>query len=191
MENITADMEDLHVSDDESDSDTVHDTDDEDDDDQTLPEEEELAADTEEETEEEETEEESRDSDDSMQEDHEDSIKDDDSRTHSDDDNNDENSSASSHKRKRDNDKWLREVKHYQSTTNNLIPMEPFSRLVREIGQDYKSDLRWTNNSIKALQTAAEDYLVRMFKESQAFAVYRKVETVCPRDMEYARKWME
>ena len=35
----------------------------------------------------------------------------------------------------------LREIRHYQKTTELLIRKLPFNRLVREITQDFKTDL--------------------------------------------------
>merc|ERR1711976_692110 len=37
----------------------------------------------------------------------------------------------------------LREIRRYQKSTELLIRKLPFQRLVREIAQDYKSDLRF------------------------------------------------
>ena len=58
----------------------------------------------------------------------------------------------------------LREIRHYQSTTELLIRKLPFSRLVREIAQDFKTDLRFQPQAIGALQEAAEAYLVRVVR---------------------------
>lgn len=41
--------------------------------------------------------------------------------------------------------------------------MLPFARLVREIAQDYKSDLRFTRDALCAIQEAAEATLVNEF----------------------------
>jgi len=37
----------------------------------------------------------------------------------------------------------LREIRNYQRTTGTCLLKLPFQRLVREIAQDYKTDLRW------------------------------------------------
>uniref|UniRef100_A0A5F9D9S0 Histone H3 n=1 Tax=Oryctolagus cuniculus TaxID=9986 RepID=A0A5F9D9S0_RABIT len=37
----------------------------------------------------------------------------------------------------------LREIRRYQKSTELLIRKLPFQRLVREIAQDFKTDLRW------------------------------------------------
>ena len=54
----------------------------------------------------------------------------------------------------------LREIRHYQKSTELLIRKLPFQRLVREIAQDFKTDLRFQSSAIMALQEASEAYLV-------------------------------
>lgn len=46
----------------------------------------------------------------------------------------------------------LREIRKYQKSTDLLIRKLPFSRLVREIAQDFKADLRFQSSAIQALQ---------------------------------------
>ena len=46
-------------------------------------------------------------------------------------------------------------------------PQTAFQRLVREIAQDFKSDLRFQSAAIGAIQEAAEAYLVSMFEGKQ------------------------
>jgi histone H3 len=58
----------------------------------------------------------------------------------------------------------LREIRRYQKSTELLFRKIPFQRLVREIGQDFGSDLRWQGTAIQALQEAAEAYLVNLFE---------------------------
>jgi len=58
----------------------------------------------------------------------------------------------------------LREIRRYQKSTDLLLRKLPFSRLVREIAQDYKNDLRFQSTAIQALQEAAEAYLVGLFE---------------------------
>src|ERR1700761_8017083 len=50
----------------------------------------------------------------------------------------------------------LREIRRYQKSTELLIRKLPFQRLVREIAQDFKTDLRFQSSAILALQEAAE-----------------------------------
>ncbi|CAI5518790.1 unnamed protein product [Closterium sp. Naga37s-1] len=57
----------------------------------------------------------------------------------------------------------LREIRKYQKSTELLIRKLPFQRLVREIAQDFKTDLRFQSSAVMALQEAAEAYLVGLF----------------------------
>merc|ERR1712130_959480 len=50
----------------------------------------------------------------------------------------------------------LREIRRYQKSTELLIRKLPFQRLVREIAQDFKTDLRFQSAAIGALQEASE-----------------------------------
>ena len=54
----------------------------------------------------------------------------------------------------------LREIRRYQKSMDLLIQKLPFQRLVREIAQDFKTDLRFQLSAIMVLQEAAEYYLV-------------------------------
>ena len=54
----------------------------------------------------------------------------------------------------------LREIRRYQKSTELLIRKLPFQRLVREIAQDFKTDLRFQSSAVMALQEASEAYLV-------------------------------
>lgn len=54
---------------------------------------------------------------------------------------------------------------------------------MREIAQDYKTDVRFTDVALNALQEAAEAYLVDMFEGVNLLAIHRKVVTIYPKDM--------
>ncbi len=58
----------------------------------------------------------------------------------------------------------LREIRRYQKSTELLIRRLPFQRLVREIAQEYKADLRFQSSAVQAIQEAAEAYLVGLFE---------------------------
>ena len=45
----------------------------------------------------------------------------------------------------------LREIRRYQKSTKLLIRKQPFQRLVREIAQDFKPDLRFQSSAMMAL----------------------------------------
>ncbi|GJM85203.1 hypothetical protein PR202_ga01633 [Eleusine coracana subsp. coracana] len=61
----------------------------------------------------------------------------------------------------------LREIRKYQKSTELLIRKLPFQRLVREIAQDFKTDLRFQSSAVAALQEAAEAYLVGLFEDTK------------------------
>uniref|UniRef100_A0A8C2WNQ8 Histone H3 n=1 Tax=Cyclopterus lumpus TaxID=8103 RepID=A0A8C2WNQ8_CYCLU len=52
----------------------------------------------------------------------------------------------------------LREIRRYQKSTELLIRKLPFQRLVREIAQDFKTDLRFQSAAIGALQVCLHQY---------------------------------
>ena len=60
----------------------------------------------------------------------------------------------------------LREIRRFQRSKEMLIRKLPFQRLVREIAQDFKADLRFQSATIMALQEASEAYLVGLFEDS-------------------------
>lgn len=75
----------------------------------------------------------------------------------------------------------LREIRKYQKSTDLLMRKLPFQRLVREIAQDFKNDLRFQSTAILALQEAAEAYLVSLFEDTNLCAIHAKrvVSVVC------------
>jgi histone H3 len=82
----------------------------------------------------------------------------------------------------------LREIRKYQKTTELLIRRLPFQRLVREIAQDYKTDLRFQSTAMLALQEACEAYLVGLFEDTNLCAIHAKRVTIMPKDIQLARR---
>ena len=82
----------------------------------------------------------------------------------------------------------LREIRRYQKTTELLIKKMPFQRLVREIAQEFKTDLRFQSSSVMALQEASEAYLVGLFEDSNLCAIHAKRVTIMPKDMQLAKR---
>jgi histone H3 len=72
----------------------------------------------------------------------------------------------------------LREIRKYQKSTELLIRKLPFQRLVREIAQDFKTDLRFQSSAVSALQEAAEAYLVGLFEDTNLCAIHAKRVTI-------------
>ena len=82
----------------------------------------------------------------------------------------------------------LREIRRYQKSTDLLIRKLPFQRLVREIAQDFKNDLRFQGTAISALQEASESYLVSLFEDTNLCAIHAKRVTIMPKDIQLARR---
>ena len=82
----------------------------------------------------------------------------------------------------------LREIRKYQKSTELLIRKLPFQRLVREIAQDFKTDLRFQSSAVLALQEAAEAYLVGLFEDTNLCAIHAKRVTIMPKDIQLARR---
>lgn len=82
----------------------------------------------------------------------------------------------------------LREIRRYQKSTELLLRKLPFQRLVREIAQDFKTDLRFQSSAIAALQEAAEAYLVGLFEDTNLCAIHAKRVTIMPKDIQLARR---
>ncbi|XP_054346924.1 histone H3.1-like [Pongo pygmaeus] len=82
----------------------------------------------------------------------------------------------------------LREIRRYQKSTELLIRKLPFQRLVREIAQDFKTDLRFQSSAVMALQEACEAYLVGLFEDTNLCAIHAKRVTIMPKDIQLARR---
>ena len=82
----------------------------------------------------------------------------------------------------------LREIRRYQKSMELLIRKLPFSNLVREIAQDFKTDLQFQREVIGALQEASEAYLVSLFEDTNLCASHAKRVTIMPKDIQLARR---
>ena len=82
----------------------------------------------------------------------------------------------------------LREIRKYQKNTELLVRKLPFQRLVRELAQDFMTDLRFSSSAVLALQEATESYLVGLFEDSNLCAIHAKRVTIMPKDMQLARR---
>ena len=90
----------------------------------------------------------------------------------------------------------LREIRRYQSSTENLIKRTPFQRLIREISQEYRIcpdgpgtpsvQVRFQSTAIAALQEAAENYIVGLFEDVNLLAIHTRQVTIMPRDIQLA-----
>jgi histone H3 len=78
----------------------------------------------------------------------------------------------------------LREIRKYQKSTELLIRKLPFQRLVREIAQDFNTNLRFQAESIMALQDATEAQMVNDIENSNLMAIHAKRVTLMPKDIQ-------
>lgn len=59
---------------------------------------------------------------------------------------------------------------------------------MREISQEFKTDLRFQAIAMEALQESAEAMLVGLFEDAQLAAIHRRVVTVKDRDIRFVRQ---
>ncbi|CAI0411574.1 unnamed protein product, partial [Linum tenue] len=71
----------------------------------------------------------------------------------------------------------LREIRKYQKSTELLFRKFPFHKLVREIAQDFKTDLRFQSNA-----------LVGLFEDTNLCAIHARRVTIMPKDIQLARR---
>ncbi|KAA1468529.1 histone-fold-containing protein [Dentipellis sp. KUC8613] len=82
----------------------------------------------------------------------------------------------------------LREIRKYQKTSDLLIRKVPFQRLVREIAQDFRGDVRFQSSALLALQEASEAFLVTLFEDTNLAALHAGRVTIQAKDMLLARR---
>ena len=87
----------------------------------------------------------------------------------------------------------LQEIRRYQKSTECLLKKSSFQKLIWEISQEYwicpqgpgtpSMQVRFQSTAIAALQEAAENFIVGLFKDVNLLAVHAKRVTVMPRDI--------
>jgi histone H3 len=83
----------------------------------------------------------------------------------------------------------LREIRRHQRGSDLLIPALPFRKVVDELTKNVvPNGLRWQGEAVKALQEAAEAYLVSVYEDSNLEAIHGKRVTIMPKDMQIARR---
>ncbi|XP_033056290.1 histone H3.3A-like [Trachypithecus francoisi] len=80
----------------------------------------------------------------------------------------------------------LREIRHYQKSTELLIRKLRLPPLLREIAQDLKTDLPFQSAAFRALQEASAAYLVGLFEDSNLCAIHAERVTIMPKDIQLA-----
>ncbi|KAJ7857497.1 histone 3 [Mycena olivaceomarginata] len=78
----------------------------------------------------------------------------------------------------------LHRIRPYKKTTELLIKKLPFQRVVKEIAQNYKADIRFQSTALLALQEATEAVFCRIIVEDANHAAsHGKRVTVRPKDL--------
>jgi histone H3 len=93
-------------------------------------------------------------------------------------------------------DRALMEIRKYQKNSEILIAKRLFSKLVvREITEQVIQEdnagtgsVRWQATAVLAIQTAVEDYIVKVFEAAQLNAIHSKRQTIMPKDMHLSRR---
>ncbi|XP_059446687.1 histone H3-like 1 [Corylus avellana] len=80
----------------------------------------------------------------------------------------------------------LREIRKYQKSNELLNRKLPFQRLVHEIAQDFKTNLRFQSHVVLVVQEAAEAYQVGLFEDTNA--IHAKWVTIMPKDIQLTRR---
>ena len=78
----------------------------------------------------------------------------------------------------------LREIRKYQKSTELLLPKLPFQRLIREIAQNFKGELRFHASALHAIQEAAEMYMVGVFEDANLCAIHCGRVTLMNKDIQ-------
>ena len=69
-----------------------------------------------------------------------------------------------------------------------LIRRLPFQRVVREIAQTIRADLRFQSMAIIALQEMGEAFLLGLLEQSNLCVIHAKWVTVMPKDIQLVRR---
>jgi histone H3 len=82
----------------------------------------------------------------------------------------------------------LREIRKYQKSTDLLLRKLPFQRLVREVAQDFRGDLRFQTSAVLALQEATEAFLVGILQDTNLMCIHANRVTIMLKDLSLARR---
>jgi histone H3/H4 len=84
--------------------------------------------------------------------------------------------------------KSIDEIRHYQGCEYLILPRLSFARFVREVAQDFKTDLRFSTDAITVLQYAVENYVIEMLEDANLAAIHAKRTTIQPKDIQLASR---
>ena len=75
----------------------------------------------------------------------------------------------------------LREIRRYQKSTEHLIRKLAFAWVVRQVTQDFKTDLFFQSSVIMVLQEAGESFVVGLFEDTNLCTIHAKRVTIMPK----------
>jgi len=75
------------------------------------------------------------------------------------------------------------ESRKYQNSIELLIPKVPFQRLVREVAQDYRTDLQLQFTAIAAMEETSEEYLTGIMADGVTCMLHGERKTMMLKDM--------
>lgn len=81
----------------------------------------------------------------------------------------------------------VREIKKLSRTTHLLFPKAPFSRLVRELAIDFRSDIRFTEKAMDTIQDVAEAFVTENFIKANMARRHANRETLHVNDVQFAK----
>lgn len=82
----------------------------------------------------------------------------------------------------------LREIRYYQKQYDCVFFTKlGFSRLSREIMQDFKTDVKWSSNAMVLLQMTIEERMRKLLYYANLAAIHAGRQTVSPKDLQLVR----
>jgi histone H3/H4 len=78
----------------------------------------------------------------------------------------------------------LADIKKYQANNKTLIPRAPFSRLVREIAQDFQTDLRFSHAAIDVIHWWGDIFLAELLYKANEMPFNRRRKTLTVEDLQ-------
>ena len=83
----------------------------------------------------------------------------------------------------------VRSIRYQQKNSDCLaIPKANFSRLTREISQDYMEDIRFSEGVIELLQIVVENFIIELCRDAYMCSIHAKRDTLHTRDIILARR---
>ena len=82
----------------------------------------------------------------------------------------------------------LREIRKQQKSTDPIFPFAAIKRLAKEIAQEYKTDIIFRDDAIRAIRAYAEDHLISLYENANYSAIHAERKTVNPKDIQLVRR---